>query len=373
MVMTSNIAEKVKLSVFLVISVLLMLSCQEKKLNLVFEMSGENQHELKQVLRHYKESGDILKYKAAEFLISNMLFDNFFYDGDIIQRYDTIFKIFKSLRQEGVYDSDPPELMTEWKRIEQTYGAIKLSNLIKKYDNQSVSADFLIHNIDIAFEAWRNSPFYNPSRFDDFCEYILPYRVSNESIERYRDRYYDDYRLLIDTARSINEVVYGFHLELRWNRKYRSSGLMWDYPLDLSVSKMEIARRGACRHNTTFQTLVMRACGLPVAIDRAIWANRSTGHSWNVVMLDDGRIFPFDALSRDSIKFSYKPAKIFRSQYSFCLKKFEELKSSDMPQGLMRANEVDVTGEYCKTVDVEIQQFSLLHMICHLTIQGTIQ
>lgn len=48
----------------------------------------------------------------------------------------------------------------------------------KVYDAQVIKADYLIENIDLAFEAWqqRGGDKYCP--FDDFCNYLLPYWVT---------------------------------------------------------------------------------------------------------------------------------------------------------------------------------------------------
>jgi hypothetical protein len=48
-------------------------------------------------------------------------------------------------------------------------------------DMQTVSAQFLIANIDQAFLAWK-SPYSHDLNFADFCEYILPSRVATELI-----------------------------------------------------------------------------------------------------------------------------------------------------------------------------------------------
>lgn len=47
---------------------------------------------------------------------------------------------------------------------------------VTKYDIQEVSADYLIENIDLAFEAWQEIPEAKRASFSAFCYYILPYR-----------------------------------------------------------------------------------------------------------------------------------------------------------------------------------------------------
>lgn len=319
----------------------------------VMLLAGENRPELQKVLHHYSASGNEQKLKAAEFLISNMQF-KFSYEGDILHHYDTIFYLYDSLRKNGVIVGDPPVVTQTWNFVEEKYGAISSSRLKPKFDCANVTADFLIQNIDQAFFSWEKSPFYNPDQFNTFCEYVLPYRIQNEPFEVYRQKYYDSLHHIVDTAKTVRDVVKGFHLEMRWNRNFRPSGLLHNYPVEFPISLMEVGRRGACRHLTTYTTLYMRSCGLPVTIDRAVWANRSQGHSWNVLIINDSTFFPFDALASDSITLAYTPAKIFRKNYSCNLDLYRQLNSNDVPSYLFALDEIDVTNEYRKTFDIKV-------------------
>lgn len=236
----------------------------------------------------------------------------------------------------------------------QRYGKIEISKLKKQFDCRVISSKFLIRNIDLAFDAWEKSPWYNPNEFELFCEYILPYRIGNEPIEECREKYYKDLKSIVDTATSLEGIVLGFHNELNWIRHYKPSQKLWGYPGEIPISKLEIGRRGACRDMTTFGALAMRACGLPVTIDRAIWANRSQGHSWNVLMLENNQIFPFDALDRKRIELAYKPAKIFRRTFSLNYDKFKNISKNDIPSSLFIFDEYDVTHEYVNAYDISV-------------------
>ena len=43
------------------------------------------------------------------------------------------------------------------------------------YDADTITADYLRENIDLAFDSW-NKPWARNVSFQDFCKYILPYR-----------------------------------------------------------------------------------------------------------------------------------------------------------------------------------------------------
>lgn len=347
-----------KKSVVFILMVSLFFACSKSKLDKSLEFAGENRHELEKVLDYYKQQGDKQKLLAAQFLIANMS-NKFSYQGNILTYYDKILYLYDSLRRDSVYIGDPPIILQTWDSIVKKHGNIDVSKLQKVYDCQHLKSDFLIRNIDQAFVAWKKSPLYNPSNFDLFCEYVLPYRIGEETVEEYKERYYSDLIHLVDTATTVSGIVFGFHLELYWNRYYKPSQKLWSYPLDFPISKMELGRRGACRHMATFGGLAMRACGLPVAIDRAVWANRSQGHLWNVLMLDSGKIFPFDALGRGRIELAYKPAKIFRKTYSYNLDVLNQINKNDVPSSFFVFDEKDVTHEYVDAYDIIVPiQFS---------------
>jgi hypothetical protein len=331
---------------------LILFSCSKtESLKQTFEQAGENRFELQKVLEHYRQ--EPLKLKAAEFLIAYMGYNKFSFEGEIIASYDTLFAIYDSLYRKGVFVGDPPVIRQTWENLIKEYGRINRSLLSKIDDSRNINSGFLIGNIDVAFAAWEKSFLYKPENFDLFCEYILPYRIQHEPVEEYRQRYYKEFKPILDTVTSVKGLIQAFHLELYWNQNYRTSQLLWDYPLELPASQIERGHRGSCRQLAPWQALVMRACGYLVAVDRAVWANRNQGHLWNVLLLDSGKIYPFDALE-DTIRFAYKPAKIFRKTYSYDIRPFENLNREDVPLSFFCFDEKDVTHEYVTTSDIAV-------------------
>ena len=60
-------------------------------------------------------------------------------------------------------------------------------------DIETVKAHLLIENIDLAFKAFEEQPWKDEVSFDDFCEYILPYRVGDEKPEYLRKEFYETF------------------------------------------------------------------------------------------------------------------------------------------------------------------------------------
>ena len=74
--------------------------------------------------------------------------------------------------------------------LEIQLGSFNYSQLQKYNDIETITADFLIKNIDLAFTAWEK-PWAKHVGFDDFCEFILPYRINNEPISNWREYFYN--------------------------------------------------------------------------------------------------------------------------------------------------------------------------------------
>lgn len=180
----------------LLILLLALLSCSRvSRMDWVLELAGSTRAELEAVLEHYRLEGDERKLEAAEFLITNMGYNKYSYDGEILQHYDTIFHLYASVREQGVHTGDPPIVTEAWAELVKEHGLIDLKHLQKVYDYETLRADFLISNIEQAFQVWERSPLYNPGQFDLFCEYILPYRMMHEPVEEYRQDYLESYFL----------------------------------------------------------------------------------------------------------------------------------------------------------------------------------
>jgi len=138
-----------------------------KSLYPIFEKAGSNQSELKKVIRHYSHhAADSLKLKAAIFLIENMDV-HYSYKSEQWEKFQVeLDKLFKKEHEES-------KLTQGFDSISKKYD---LSDVTYLSDLETIKAGFLIRSIDYAFEKWK-TPYAKHLTFDEFCEYLLPYRA----------------------------------------------------------------------------------------------------------------------------------------------------------------------------------------------------
>jgi len=93
-------------------------------------------------------------------------------------------------------------MVAGWDSIENKIGSIDFKRDTLIYDVNYITADYLIENIDMAFIAWKK-PWAAHLTFDQFCEYLLPYRSSNEPIESWRRQLFDRYNWIKDSMSDV--------------------------------------------------------------------------------------------------------------------------------------------------------------------------
>jgi hypothetical protein len=70
-------------------------------------------------------------------------------------------------------------------------------------DIKIMTADYLIYSIDNAFNQWKNRPWTGHITFDEFCEWLLPYKTAeNQTFDHWRDTLSDCY------AHCLNRQLY---------------------------------------------------------------------------------------------------------------------------------------------------------------------
>lgn len=138
----------------------------DSRLERALVLAKDNRGELERVLAYYRM--DSLKLQAAKFLIENMP-GHLSYQGNEIDRYyDAVDAVLQE--KHGI---PIRELVEEMNGVGRRF--TKKYNMVS--DLEVVTADYLIENIEDAFRQWEKGSWSMHVSFQDFCEWMLPYKV----------------------------------------------------------------------------------------------------------------------------------------------------------------------------------------------------
>lgn len=346
------------LVIFSILFALVACTSSPNSLRTNLKLAGKNKSELDRVINHYSSNpSDSLKRKAALFLIENMdvhfsyvskKWDNFQVELDTLFNKEARWQVLRS----------------EFKKLHEKY-AYGLKDIIYVCDLQTVSAQFLIYNIDKAFETWK-SPYCNFLSFDDFCEYILPYRISTEPLGDWRTELNKQFMPSIldtlkgrkDSARTAKNICNALKNHPHGNIAYFPN----DIP-DYNVHLLSIMRLGTCTQYTYQAALGARSLGIPVAIDfTPQWATRSMGHDWNSLILSNNKFYTFgigdniECVNHIEICWDRIPLKIYRNTFAKQPSSLAMVHGKEKVPPLFRNPCFkDVTKDYYGTVDLLIK------------------
>ena len=330
-------------------------SFPSKNVRTVMDAAGDNKAELEKVIEYYKSSGDEEKLKAAYFLIGNM--DNkFAWSEETLLKYDPIFMFFKSLREKNMPVSNNSVLVKNtWDSLVTVLGPFNVNETRIIPDFTRIKAKYLIENIDQAFALRDSIPWGHKYSFDQFCEYLLSYRFQHEPLENWRSFYRDKHCRMLDTLKtdSVLQLAGKLHSLIP---RVKGHSLFYSYPYDLMIHQMENSRLGNCTQIAIFRAMVLRAAGIPACIDYTLlWGNYHAGHTWNSILLEDGKIFHYEA---DVPEFgmgesNYKFAKIYRNTFGRQKRNFYG-HEEEVPEKIRNYNCIDITEEYTKTADIVV-------------------
>ena len=339
---------------FLIISIN---SCQlktkyPKDVLLAIEKSGDNKQELEILIKHYSKPEDSLKLKAAFFLIANMEGQSYYSTKIVDTAGNTVN--FDVLSYPN-YDI----MRSAWDSLETQIGSIDFTRDTTIYDLETISSNYLIQNIDLSFEAWQN-PWAQQLTFIEFCEYILPYRASNEPLEAWRPKLKKRYQWLTDSMAGSNDPIKAAILinkELRgW---YKFDPIFYRHPTDLGLDEMLDRKKGRCEDMTNLAIYAMRSQGVAVMSDYTpAWPNTGNNHAWNATLTLDKEVVIFMGGERDPYKYvlNNKKAKVYRKTFSqqktslaLTAPEYEKI-----PGWLKRSHYMDVTNSYIETANPKL-------------------
>lgn len=294
---------------------------------------------------HYSAPEDSLKRVAARFLVENM-------EGHAYITFDLKDSVGTTVPFDVLSFPTYDSLETAFRILEKQHGTLDFKKRETTYDDSVLTPGFLIQHIDHALKAWKSRPFAAQLSFSDFCNYVLPYRGSNEPLELWRPFFYERYDSLlrsmknpadpIEAAILINrDLISWFHFDPRF----------YYHPTDQGLSDMRSTTLGRCEDMTNLTIYAMRANALAVTSDYTpYWANSGNNHAWNSIVSPDGRVIPFMGAEADpgAYQLPNKVAKVYRKMYAIQKGNlaFQGVDSEQLPPYLASKSYVDVTRDY---------------------------
>lgn len=329
---------------------------EDAQLEEALKAAGGNRVELEAVLKHY--AGDSLKLEAAKFLIRNMPGHYSYADTMPASRYydavDSLMNAFHGQSAESIRDS-----------IDILGEQFGMGNQQARQDVEIITSEFLIRNIDGAFRQWQESPWCRHLTFEDFCEYILPYK--SEELQPM-----DDWRgqlawLYEPPLRNLE------HCDVFRNSSYRAAALLNQEIVNLVPSGGMLSLRypvmrllprikvpfGLCADYVGQTTALFRCAGIPVVWDfTPQWASQKKGHDWNVLLSERTQEIPFCgfyATPNEYHKPYEKMSKVYRHTYAQNLS-LKELNHKEpfVPKLFRNIFLRDVTEKYTATGSVAL-------------------
>lgn len=333
---------KIRKWLYVLCACIALISCdnQKSKLNTALNLAGDNKEELEKVLNHFKAlPSDSLKYKAAVFLIENIPYHK--YKSPIVEFnkvFDSIQNYPKNKLRRGVFENI----------LDSVSKIIHPRNSELIYDVKRVDSNFLINNIELAFNAWYRIPKDKRASFDEFCEYILPYRSTKEPIEfglrkKLNDKYFWVYDELNKGA-SLKSVVDSITSEF----KYENFGnLSKYYNVPLSLSQIEKSRIGLCDDGVNYLVNVFRSLGIICSKEYVShWGNHHTsGHSW-IYTKYGNQEYSTNINGQADLRFKYEKESI---------PKVNRTTFSHQNNFVYSSLAIDVTSNYVSTVNLNIE------------------
>lgn len=343
----------------------------QANLNEALTFAGNNnKKELLTVLEYYKN--DSLKLKSAKFLIENM--NGFFsYNNKIKKICQPFYEDYDSIAKVNNYD-----LKLIGEKINKGWDDFSNKNLLiyqlpDMPDIENIKANQLIFEIDLAFKAWKENVYTRNSSFEDFCEYILPYRRANglvmdNSRQVFYERNHGTYftKAGKDMIEEADSLLHKYSY-IKYSKQYGEN-----IPI-LDATTLEKLCFATCDARCWYNSLLFSSLGMAVAIDFIpAWGNKNNAHVWNV-LIKDGKSYAFDPFwvpDRWEYKKTYtnesfdltwgrsRLPKVFRNTYK---NYFEgpgidkRVSKEDVPDLFMNFRKKDVSHEYFKTVNVTIK------------------
>lgn len=374
---------------YIIVLMFCCLSCKQsisvpENIKLVLERAGNNRGELEKVIRYYSaDIKDSLKLKATFFLIENI-------DG--LKTLDTTYKekniYFDSLNRKWLKDSKKHNLSGVAQLIDSiNYTGIVVPETFQvNYVDElkTVSAKFLIENIESAFYVWRTMGWSKNITYDVFCEYILPYRCTNTYSTNTRKHFLDTFKAINDSLKNpTTKAVSGKIIKDidNWFTEDGAIFVRYPYLAPISFNNLFKGKIGACVDANSLKVMALRSLGIPAVLDNIPnWGNLNSSHSWfkiigettdsvltnenirrntqHIISGSSYKLYPnHDGIPKNiQLYYGRTVPKVFRWCFAKQKESLESIrgKKDEIPTYFKNDRLKDVSAEYLKCADVKL-------------------
>ena len=251
----------------------------------VREMALAENPGLKGILELYQE--DSLKYEAALFLIDNMAY----YQGADSGELESMYKAY------DIFSTGRYTYRQALDSAERLCGKPKNVQQIRWKADVDMEPGFLVSNIEWAFKVWREQPWGKNVSFEQFCEYILPYRIGNEELVPWREKLYYQFMPIIEKYKDdpqIENPTFAAHIVLDslLRAPFHFTGEM---ATSVRIGpRIADWRGGSCLDLCDMLVYIYRALGIPCGIEELpMRGNNNAPHYWNFLVDQHGQTWYF--------------------------------------------------------------------------------
>lgn len=262
------------------------------------EKAGNNRISLEWVLKRYEKDPE--KYKAACFLIANM---PFYHQQGRVSNVDPMAEQFRHAA-DSIYCYFLKNLSDEKRNIPDTVKALRSleAEFRKKVqatrfadphvvaehlpDITTLDSTFLIEHIEHAFALRTYSPLVRQLSFEDFCNWVLPYRSTDFYPFVFPATLFFkwfDHHLRTNETDSVQLIADRYKHAENHLRSF-----LGKYPFSDHIGAAELFWNGVhdCVDIANYGANVMRACGVPALVGYNSSNKLYTGHHYHVAVID---------------------------------------------------------------------------------------
>jgi hypothetical protein len=147
-----------------------------------------------------------------------------------------------------------------------------------------VTEELFLNNLRYSYEAYMTFPWAKTVAFEDFLEYVLPMRVSQEPLEDWRGFFYDDLKPRVENLATLEEAAIEANRWASERVRFVQTQRRDQGPFETLTSGY-----GRCEEMMIVYIDACRAIGVPARQAwTPYWPFMDNNHAWTEVLGDDG-------------------------------------------------------------------------------------